>query len=132
MFSKHIFSNICLVVASLIWGTAFVAQTTGMDHIGPLTFTNIRFLIGGLIVFPLAIKEITRFEKLLKKKQNSSKSKTTIVKRIIGEIKRNGDKALIKYEKKYCSSKMYCCRLKVCHQEYPDQRSGPREDAMRK
>ena len=69
MFSKHIFSNICLIVASLIWGTAFVAQTTGMDHIGPLTFTNIRFLIGGLIVFPLAIKEIPRFKKLLKKKK---------------------------------------------------------------
>ncbi len=69
MFSKHIFSNICLVVASLIWGTAFVAQTTGMDHIGPLTFTNIRFLIGGLIIFPLAIKEIPRFKKLLKKKK---------------------------------------------------------------
>ena len=69
MFSKHIFSNICLIVASLIWGTAFVAQTTGMDHIGPLTFTNIRFLIGGLIVFPLAIKEIPKFKKLLKKKK---------------------------------------------------------------
>ena len=69
MFSKHIFSNICLIVASLIWGTAFVAQTTGMDHIGPLTFTNIRFLIGGLIVFPLAIKEIPRFKKLLKQKK---------------------------------------------------------------
>jgi drug/metabolite transporter (DMT)-like permease len=69
MFSKNIFSNICLIVASLIWGTAFVAQTTGMDHIGPLTFTNIRFLIGGLIVFPLAIKEVPRFRKLLKKKK---------------------------------------------------------------
>ena len=69
MLSKHIFSNICLIVASLIWGTAFVAQTTGMDHIGPLTFTNIRFLIGGLIVFPLTIKEIPRFKKLLKKKK---------------------------------------------------------------
>ena len=69
MFSKHIFSNICLIVASLIWGTAFVAQTTGMEHIGPLTFTNIRFLIGGLIVFPLAIKEIPKFKKLFKKKK---------------------------------------------------------------
>ena len=69
MFSKHIYSNICLIVASLIWGTAFVAQTTGMEHIGPLTFTNIRFLIGGLIVFPLAIKEIPKFKKLFKKKK---------------------------------------------------------------
>ena len=61
MFSKQLFSNICLIVAALIWGTAFVAQTTGMEHIGPLTFTNLRFLIGGLIVLPLAVKEIPNF-----------------------------------------------------------------------
>ena len=68
MFSKHLFSNICLIVAALIWGTAFVAQTTGMEHIGPLTFTNLRFLIGGLIVLPLAVKEIPNFKKSLNKK----------------------------------------------------------------
>jgi drug/metabolite transporter (DMT)-like permease len=68
MFSKQLFSNICLIVAALIWGTAFVAQTTGMEHIGPLTFTNLRFLIGGLIVLPLAIKEIPNFKKSLNKK----------------------------------------------------------------
>ena len=68
MFSKQLFSNICLIVASLIWGTAFVAQTTGMEHIGPLTFTNLRFLIGGLIVLPLAVKEIPNFKKSLNKR----------------------------------------------------------------
>jgi len=68
MFSKQLFSNICLIVAALIWGTAFVAQTTGMEHIGPLTFTNLRFLIGGFIVLPLAIKEIPNFKKSLNKK----------------------------------------------------------------
>ena len=68
MFSKQLFSNICLIVAALIWGTAFVAQTTGMGHIGPLTFTNLRFLIGGLIVLPLAIKEIPNFKKSLNKR----------------------------------------------------------------
>ena len=68
MFSKQLFSNICLIVAALIWGTAFVAQTTGMEHIGPLTFTNLRFLIGGLIVLPLAIKEIPNFKKSLNKR----------------------------------------------------------------
>ena len=68
MFSKQLFSNICLIVAALIWGTAFVAQTTGMEHIGPLTFTNLRFLIGGLIVLPLAVKEISNFKKSLNKK----------------------------------------------------------------
>jgi len=68
MFSKQLFSNICLIVAALIWGTAFVAQTTGMEHIGPLTFTNLRFLIGGFIVLPLAVKEIPNFKKSLNKK----------------------------------------------------------------
>ena len=68
MFSKQIFSNICLIVAALIWGTAFVAQTTGMEHIGPLTFTNLRFLIGGLIVLPLAVKEMPNIKKSLNKK----------------------------------------------------------------
>ena len=68
MSSKQLFSNICLIVSALIWGTAFVAQTTGMEHIGPLTFTNLRFLIGGLIVLPLAIKEIPNFKKSLNKR----------------------------------------------------------------
>ena len=68
MFSKQFLSTLCLVGAALIWGTAFVAQSTGMEHIGPLTFTNIRFLIGGLIVLPLAIKEIPNFKNIQKKK----------------------------------------------------------------
>ena len=68
MFSKQLFSNICLIVAALIWGTAFVAQTTGMEYIGPLTFTNLRFLIGGLIVLPLALKEIPNIKKSLNKR----------------------------------------------------------------
>ena len=35
MNSKHFLSTLCLIVASIIWGTAFVAQTTGMEFIGP-------------------------------------------------------------------------------------------------
>ena len=54
MFSKQFLSTLCLVGAALIWGTAFVAQTTGMEYVGPLTFTNIRFIIGGLLVLPFA------------------------------------------------------------------------------
>ena len=69
MFSKQILSTLCLVGAALIWGTAFVAQTTGMEYVGPLTFTNIRFIIGGLLVLPFAIKEIPKFKYLIKKKK---------------------------------------------------------------
>ena len=65
MNSKHFLSTLCLIVASIIWGTAFVAQTTGMEFIGPLTFTNMRFLIGGLIVLPFVFNEIKYIQILL-------------------------------------------------------------------
>ena len=57
MPSKQFTSTILLILAALIWGTGFVAQSTGMEFIGPLTFTNIRFLIGALLIAPLAFKE---------------------------------------------------------------------------
>ena len=45
-------SFICLVVCTLIWGTAFIAQATGMDNIGPFTFNSARFYVGFLAVAP--------------------------------------------------------------------------------
>ncbi|MDB3973559.1 DMT family transporter [Alphaproteobacteria bacterium] len=69
MFSKQFTATLCLIGAALIWGTAFVAQTTGMEFVGPLTFTNVRFIIGGLLVLPFALKEVSRFNNLIKKKR---------------------------------------------------------------
>ena len=69
MFSKQFISTLCLVGAAIIWGTAFVAQTTGMEYVGPLTFTNIRFIIGGLLVLPFAIKEFPKLQKVTEKKK---------------------------------------------------------------
>ena len=46
-------ANLLLLFATIIWGTAFVAQTTGMEHIGPFTFSFARFFLGMLIVLPL-------------------------------------------------------------------------------
>lgn len=37
-----------LFLTALIWGTAFVAQAVGMDHIGPFTFNAVRSLVGGI------------------------------------------------------------------------------------
>ena len=45
--------NLCLLfTAALIWGTAFVAQSVGMDHIGPFTFNTVRSLVGGIALIP--------------------------------------------------------------------------------
>ncbi len=46
-------ANLLLTVIALIWGSAFVAQSWGMAHVGPMTFTGVRFLIGALVVAPL-------------------------------------------------------------------------------
>jgi len=44
----HLRANLLLLAATAIWGLAFVAQRQGMDHLGPLTFNGIRFLLGAL------------------------------------------------------------------------------------
>ncbi len=42
-----------LFLTSFVWGTAFVAQSLGMDHLGPLTFNAIRFLLSGVCLIPV-------------------------------------------------------------------------------
>ncbi len=44
-----------LVITSFIWGTAFVAQSDAMDHIGPFTMNGLRTLIAVIVLFPTAL-----------------------------------------------------------------------------
>jgi drug/metabolite transporter (DMT)-like permease len=50
-------ANLLLLVTAVIWGSAFVGQAWGMDGVGPLTFTGLRFLLGAAVVAPLAWRE---------------------------------------------------------------------------
>jgi len=50
---KQIKGSISIVIATIIWGSTFVAQSVGMDHIGPFTFQAVRCLLGGLILLPI-------------------------------------------------------------------------------
>ena len=52
--SKNL-SLVCALITTFIWGTAFIAQDTGMDNIGPLTFNASRFFVGFLTVLPIAL-----------------------------------------------------------------------------
>ena len=52
---KKSMSLICALVTTFIWGTAFIAQDTGMDNIGPLTFNGARFVVGFFTILPIAI-----------------------------------------------------------------------------
>jgi len=62
-------------LCTFIWGTTFIAQDTGMDKIGPLTFNGTRFFIGFLSIIPFALlfekkkikKEINKNKKLFYK-----------------------------------------------------------------
>ena len=67
-------SMICAIVTTFIWGTAFIAQDTGMDNIGPLTFNAARFIVGFLTILPFALF----FERKKIKTEISSKSKLFI------------------------------------------------------
>ena len=46
-------SGFLLLLAAFIWGIAFVAQSVGMDYMGPCTFNAARFFIGGIVLLPV-------------------------------------------------------------------------------
>lgn len=45
--------QLCLLAAAFIWGSAFIFQKMGMDHIGPFTFGVFRFGLGSLALLPV-------------------------------------------------------------------------------
>lgn len=45
-------SSCMLALAAFIWGVAFVAQSVGMDYVGPFTFNAVRNFIGSLVLIP--------------------------------------------------------------------------------
>ncbi len=49
-----------LFLAAFIWGTAFVAQSVGMDYLGPLSFNGARFLMGSAVLLPVIVFNRTR------------------------------------------------------------------------
>ena len=50
---KKLFSLICALLCSFIWGTGFIAQDMGMDHIGPFTFSAGRLFLGFFTLLPI-------------------------------------------------------------------------------
>ncbi|HEY8574849.1 MAG TPA: DMT family transporter [Devosia sp.] len=56
----RIVAALMLLICTMLWGFAFVAQKTAMDSMGPLTFMGVRYLLGGFCVLPLALLERRR------------------------------------------------------------------------
>ncbi|MEM7300744.1 MAG: DMT family transporter [Pseudomonadota bacterium] len=57
---SRITANLLLLLAGLLWGLGFVAQSTAMDDLGPMLFVGLRFLIAALVVLPFAVAESSR------------------------------------------------------------------------
>ena len=59
--------SICLLFTTIIWGSAFVAQSVGADHIGPFTFQALRcglavvFLVPVIFLFDMTSKDGSTF-----------------------------------------------------------------------
>ena len=54
-------ADILLLLTAGIWGFGFVAQRSGMEHVGPFAFNGIRFILGSLSLLPLVlIRQKTR------------------------------------------------------------------------
>ena len=66
--NKKILSLVCAISCSFLWGTAFIAQDTGMDYIGPWTFSAARLILGFLVLLPFFF--IFELKKILQSKVN--------------------------------------------------------------
>ncbi len=53
MKKTQIRNSLLLLLTAVIWGIAFVAQSAGMDYVGPFTFLCVRSLIGGAALLPV-------------------------------------------------------------------------------
>lgn len=76
-------NSFMLLVTAAIWGAAFVAQSVGMEYIGPFTFNCVRNIIGGLVLIPCIW-----FLDKWKEKENESKAK-------LEEGKDSGDRKIL-------------------------------------
>ncbi|MBR3935821.1 MAG: DMT family transporter [Oscillospiraceae bacterium] len=50
MKNKSVLGNLLLFTTAFIWGCAFVAQSVGMEYVGPFTFNGTRCIIGGIVL----------------------------------------------------------------------------------
>lgn len=47
--------SLLLFLTAVIWGVAFVAQSAGMDYVGPFTYNGVRCILGGLVLLPCIV-----------------------------------------------------------------------------
>lgn len=59
-----------LALTAFIWGTAFVAQSVGMEYIGPFTFNGVRSIIGAITLVPCILIQKKSCRKIIEEGSN--------------------------------------------------------------
>ena len=49
-----------LLLAAVIWGSTFIAQKLATEHMGPVAFNGVRFLLGAAVLLPFAWHRLSR------------------------------------------------------------------------
>ena len=77
----HFKNPVLLLITAIIWGIAFVAQSVGMDYIGPFTFNFVRNIIGGLVLIPCIwfLNKLKTKENPVAKEENKQDRKTLLI-----------------------------------------------------
>ncbi len=60
--------SLLLLIGAVIWGAAFAAQRSGMDYMGPFSFSGIRMLLGALVLLPFSLRSGKKADPKLQRK----------------------------------------------------------------
>ena len=69
--------SLLLLLTATIWGVAFVAQSVGMEYVGPFTFNSTRSVIGFLVLLPVSLW-LDRRENKTKAKEDKKADRTLL------------------------------------------------------
>ncbi len=82
-------NSFLLLITAIVWGTSFVAQSAGMEYIGPFTFSVIRYIIGGTVLIPVIL--------ILNNYNNKNRLGTGVSEEVIKDDNKKCFKLSVKY-----------------------------------
>ena len=70
-----------LLLTAIIWGLAFVAQSKGMESVGPFTFNGVRSFVGAIVLIPVLVINRHKIFKYTKKRRHAATPEQTVRRR---------------------------------------------------
>ena len=66
-----------LLLTAIIWGLAFVAQSKGMESVGPFTFNGVRSFVGAIVLIPVLVINRHKIFKVYEEKKTGTMTEIT-------------------------------------------------------